>query len=273
MILPQYTERVEPNTQAAPNFQTGSPVAQAGEQLGRQIEGVGGQMQEFAHKEKVKADTTVVRDSYVNASKEIIDLESDGLRKKGKDALDLEPYGQKFTEIIGKYKGQLKNADQIRMFENQTKMEEIRFYTSLHRHAAVEGDNLNKDNAKAQTEMDEQKLSLGYQDPANYDTKNPLSLMSKFLVSVHEQLKSNGVPEDSPEYKEEMFNANSKAFTDRAKLMRADNPSEALKFVTEHKSEIATKDYESLEKSLKHGSEEKQGLDASFSYLSDIANG
>lgn len=273
MILPQLEDRVMPNTQAAPNFQTGDPMAQAGEQLGKTIEGVGGQMQEFAHQEKVKADQTVTRDSYVNFSKEIIDLESDGLRKKGKDAFDVNTYGQKFSEIKDKYRSQLKNKDQVFMFDNQTKMEELRFTTSLHRHAAIEADELNKNNAKAQTEMDEQKLSLGYQDPANYDEKNPLSPISKFLVSVDEQAKINGLSEKDPEYQEEMFNAKSKAFTDRAKLMMTDNPSEALKFVTEHKSEIATKDYENLEKSLKHESEEMAGMEIARSYHKDIKSG
>lgn len=273
MQLPQFNERVEPNTQGAPNFQTGSPVAQAGEQLGRQIEGVGGQMQEFAHQEKVKADQTVTRDSYVNFSKEIIDLESDGLRKKGKDAFDVNTYGQKFSEIKDKYRSQLKNKDQVFMFDNQTKMEELRFTTSLHRHAAIEADELNKNNAKAQTEMDEQKLSLGYQDPANYDEKNPLSPISKFLVSVDEQAKINGLSEKDPEYKELMASAKSKAYVDRIKLLMTDRPSEALKFYKEHESDINVEQRETLGKTLEHLSDEQQGMNAAFSYLNDITNG
>lgn len=273
MILPQYNERVEPNTQAAPNFQTGSPVAQAGEELGRTIEGVGGQFQEFAHQEKVKADQTVTRDSYVNFSKEIIDLESDGLRKKGKDAFDVNTYGQKFSEIKDKYRSQLKNRDQVFMFDNQTKMEELRFTTSLHRHAAIEADELNKGNAKAQTEMDEQKLSLGYQDPANYDEKNPLSPISKFLVSVDEQAKINGLSEKDPEYKELMASAKSKAYVDRIKLLMTDRPSEALKFYKEHEADINVEQRETLGKTLEHLSDEQQGMNAAFSYLNDITNG
>ncbi len=273
MQLPQYNERVEPNTLPVANYDTGDPVAKAAEGLGKTIEGVGGQMQDFAYQEKVKADKTVVRDSYVNFSKEIIDLESDGLRRKGKDAFDVDSYNQKFSEIKDKYKSQLNNKNQNFMFDNQTKMEEIRFTTSLHRHSAIEADELNKGNAKAQTEMDEQKLSLGYQDPANYDEKNPNSMISKFLVSADEQAKIHGLSEKDPEYQEVMAGARSKAYVDRIKLLMTDRPSEALKFYKEHESDINVEQRETLGKTLEHLSDEQQGMNAAFSYLTDITNG
>lgn len=255
---------VEPNVQQAPQMPMGSPVGRAMEHAGNVVEGAGAQGMEYAREQQAKADASVVMDSYVDFSKNVLDLDAQARQKKGKDAQDfndtLEAYDKAYSDTMGK----LSTDRQRFIFKEKSAPERIRLETNLHRHAAEQAEILNHANAKALVDIEEQKLSLSYRDDGQFDTNKSGSQINQYRAAVIDQLDMQGVPLYSDTWNHEYNAAMSRAYVDRVKLLMSESPSKALSFLKDHEQEIEPKALESLQKEVRHQSEEQEGIDAAF---------
>jgi len=266
MNLPAYNEsQVKPNVLPAPQMPLNNPAAQA-------LEGFADTAGKIAQDAKVRADASVVMDSYVNFSKKALDLQSDALMKKGKDALNFDPYLAQFDALYNETKSNL-SSDQQYIFDQKASNEKIHFETTLHRHANEQGQALNIENAKATVDIEDQKLTTGYLDEANYDIKNPQSQINHLRASVADFAHMQGISDQDPAFKDAIDNATSKAYVDRIKLLMTDRPTEANAFFKAHENEIEPQQRETLAKTVAHLNDEQLGTDAAFEYLDDVKSG
>ena len=273
MNLPRYDEsQVTPNTLPTPQVPLSDPVAQAVEKIGQTGERVANQGFELARQEKVKADSSVVMDAYKNFSMSSLNLQNDALMKKGKDALNFDPYLEQFDKSYAEAKNKL-TPDQQYIFNLKAEHERIGFETTLHRHANEQGQALNIENAKSVVDISEQKLSTGYRDEANYDVKNPQSQINQLRASTADLLHVQGIGDKDPAFKDAIDSVTSKAYVDRIKLLMTDRPTEANTFFKAHENEIEPKEREQLGKAVARAGDEKLGIDTAFEMLQDIKDG
>jgi hypothetical protein len=273
MQLPTYeSNQVESNVLPTPQRPLNDPVAEATEKAGGVLQGIAQQGFELAREERIKADSSRVMDAYVNFSKNTLSLQNDALNKKGKDALNFDPYIAKFDESYQSTRTSL-TPEQQRLFDIKTESERIHFETNLQRHANEQKDILNKENAKATVNLEDQKLSTGYLDEANYDIKSPTSQINHLRAAKADELYMNGISDKDPAFKDEINSVTSKAYVDRVKLLMIEHPTEANAFFKAHENEIEPQQREQLSKTVARLGDEQQGMAIALSYFDDIVGG
>jgi hypothetical protein len=272
MQLPTYDSQVESTVLPTPQRPLSDPMAEATEKTGGVVQNVAQQGMELAREERIKADSSRVMDTYVNFSKNILSLQTDAFSKKGKDALNFDPYIAKFDEAYQSTRTGL-TPNQQRLFDIKTESERIHFETNLQRHANEQKDILNKENAKATVDLEDQKLSTGYLDEANYDIKSPTSQINHLRAAKADELYMNSISDKDPAFKDALNSVTSKAYVDRVKLLMTEHPTEANAFFKAHENEIEPEQREALAKSVEHLSDEQQGIALARTYHNDIKQG
>ena len=267
MRLPTYDQSpVEPNTLPTPHMSGAAPIAQATERLGHNIGS--GELFEVARHIQARADASVVMDAYVNFSKQAMALQTDAYSKKGKDALNYDPYVSQFNDAYAETKGRLSPNQQF-IFDQKVAHERINFETGLVRHAHEQGDWLNKENAKAVVGIEEQKLSTLANDENGWQEQ-----FKQFKASNADLLNVHGITDGDPAFKQGMDNAASKAIVDRVKILAtSDRGDEALKFFHEHENEIDVKDREVLSQHLGNMTDSQEAFKISMGFLNDLRHG